>query len=85
MIHKLKLRKNDTLCRICHHWYSHHCLYANVEQSNRSFVYIDIVPCNGTYMNTGLTCGCLDYQPLDNLEYIEDKFNDNINENGKTK
>ena len=77
----LKLHKAESTCRTCHHSYKHHCVYVKVEQGDmiQPFVLpIDMVPCDsytsfGGGLNMTAKCGCLDWQPMDNLEYLEGK------------
>jgi hypothetical protein len=75
----LRLHKADSVCRLCRHLFSHHCLYVELRQGYaiQSLVQpIDMVPCNAyARVNGGMDmterCGCLDWQPMDNLEYLE--------------
>lgn len=71
----LKLHKSDSACRICKHQFNHHCLYLHVEQGGirQSFIQpIDIVPCDAyPSMDMNGKCGCLTWEPMDNLEYLE--------------
>ncbi len=75
----LKLHKADSNCRVCKHSFSHHCLYVHVEQGGMRQHFIqplEMVPCDsynqfgGNLDMTG-KCGCLDWQPMDNLEFLE--------------
>lgn len=66
--------KSTALCRLCKHEYGCHCLYARLEQGSviQSIIKpLEIVPCNGFDIKTGYSCGCLEFQPIDNLEYLE--------------
>lgn len=75
----LKLHKGDSNCRICKHQFNHHCLYIKVEQGGmqQSFLQpLEMVPCDsymheGSSFNMTAKCGCIDWQPMDNLEYLE--------------
>lgn len=75
----LKLHKADSNCRACKHAFNHHCLYLRVEQGGMQqqvIQPIEMVPCDSYgYTQTGLDmtgkCGCLDWQPQDNLEFLE--------------
>ena len=76
----LKLHRADSVCRSCKHQYNHHCLYLKVEQGGMQQPFVqplEMVPCD-SYLHYGsgsidLTgkCGCLDWQPMDNLEFLE--------------
>lgn len=76
----MKLHKGDSHCRICHHTFKHHCIYIKVEQGDMQLPVVqplEIVPCDA-YAHSGGTsfdmtgkCGCLDWQPQDNLEFLE--------------
>ncbi len=81
----LKLHKSETYCRVCKHQFNHHCLYVKVEQGGMQQQFIqplEMVPCD-SYMhfgeissfNASARCGCIDWQPTDNLEYLELKAN----------
>lgn len=72
-----KYHKQNDSCRKCGHFFEAHCIYIRVEQGGLSqpFIYpLDVVPCNsGTdpvYSNAK-PCGCLNWEPQDNLEYLE--------------
>lgn len=79
----LKLHKADSACRVCKHQFSHHCLYIKVEQGGMQQPFVqplEMVPCDSyLHMSGGLStiasvngkCGCLDWQPMDNLEFLE--------------
>lgn len=76
----LKLHKADSNCRLCKHTFAHHCLYMRVEQGGMQQPFIqplDMVPCDSysTYesgsMNMTGKCGCLTWEPMDNLEFLE--------------
>jgi hypothetical protein len=70
--------KSDAMCRKCGHMVSHHAIYLRIEQGGitQSFIKIlEMVPCDsymqGQFSVSSTKCGCLDYQPMDNLEYLE--------------
>ncbi len=75
----LKLHKSESTCRVCKHQFNHHCLYVRVEQGQmqQSFIQpLEMVPCDSyTHFGGGndMThkCGCLTWEPMDNLEYLE--------------
>jgi len=75
----LKLHKGDSNCRVCKHAFNHHCLYVEVKQGYnvQPFVQpLEMVPCDsyinhGSGMNMTEKCGCLLFEPMDNLEYLE--------------
>lgn len=70
----MKLRKADTFCRKCKHPYKNHCIFIFVQQGDVMCGLIkplEVVPCNSTHYATGELCGCAEYEPLDNLEYLE--------------
>ena len=77
----LKLHKADSNCRICKHQFNHHCLYIKVEQGGMQQPFIqplEMVPCDAylhygdvSALNVTGKCGCLDWQPMDNLEFLE--------------
>jgi hypothetical protein len=74
----LDYRKGDVSCRKCGHMLCHHALYVQIHQGGmvQSFIKIvDMVPCDSyDHTQTGMRkCGCVDYQPMDNLEYLEHK------------
>lgn len=76
----LKLQKGDSPCRVCHHTFKHHSLYIRVEQGDMVQPFIqplEMVPCDA-YAHSGGTsfdmtgkCGCLTWEPQDNLEFLE--------------
>jgi hypothetical protein len=72
----LAYRKGDTACRACNHTFAHHCIYLRLEQGGivQPFIQpIEEVPC-GAYKDHHVgvgKCGCLDFTPMDNLEYLE--------------
>lgn len=75
----LKLHKSDSTCRVCKHRFDYHCLYIKVEQGGmiQPFVQpLEIVPCSsysshGGGIDMSAKCGCLTWEPMDNLEYLE--------------
>ncbi len=76
----LKFHKADSYCRVCKHQFNHHCLYIKVEQGGMQQPFVqplEMVPCNsylafgGGGMDMTGRCGCLDWQPTDNLEFLE--------------
>ena len=76
----LPLHKAESNCRVCKHPFNHHCIYIKLEQGGlqQQFVLpVEMVPCDsylafghGSLDVTG-KCGCLDWQPMDNLEFLE--------------
>ena len=78
-----RLMKADVTCRRCKHSYCYHVLAVNLVQGGmiQPFIKpIDVVPCNGLDFVTGQTCGCLEFEPIDNLEYLEWKAKQKENE-----
>jgi hypothetical protein len=83
----LKMRKQNSLCRKCNHGFSSHCMYVRVEHGCMSQDIIqplEMVPCNGNpsydpvmLQATMSNCGCISWEPLDNLEYLEFKATQN--------
>ena len=71
-----KYHKYNDMCRKCGHYFEAHCIYMLVQQggvSQNFFHPLDIVPCNASLdPSFGVKpCGCLDFEPQDNLEYLE--------------
>jgi hypothetical protein len=70
----LKLRRGDVFCRLCKHAFRHHCIFIFVQQGDMMQNLIkplEIVPCNGLDVMGSSMCGCIGYEPLDNLEFLE--------------
>jgi len=75
----LKYHKADDSCRLCKHTFVHHYLYTVVQQGGmqQEFVLpLDMVPCD-SFASSSLSgtftgrCGCIEFEPSDNLEYLE--------------
>lgn len=70
----MRFQKEHTLCRKCKHAFNYHALYVQVMHGgmHQPFVKpLEIVPCSGSDYGTGITCGCLEFEPIENLEYLE--------------
>jgi hypothetical protein len=70
----MKIRKGDVTCRRCKHGYHHHCVYLQVMQGGmvqQAIKPLEVVPCNGLDFMNGHPCGCIEFEPIDNLEYLE--------------
>lgn len=75
----LKYHKAEDTCRQCKHAFTHHFLYMPIWQGGmqQPFVQpVDQVPCD-SYANSSSStiypgkCACLNWEPTDNLEYLE--------------
>ena len=74
-----RYHKTQSQCRRCKHQFSHHCLYTQVFQGEMVqpfIVPIDIVPCDSYHDVTSSPftpgkCGCVNWEPQDNLEFLE--------------
>jgi len=72
-----KYHEEHDTCRRCGHWYGCHCIYTRVEQGGmmQSFIHVlDVVPCSAASditTSNSKACGCVNWEPQDNLEYLE--------------
>lgn len=70
----LDLHKQNTFCRKCGHMFSYHCIYTQVYQGPMVLDIIqplEMVPCGNYTDKINITCGCEEYEPADNLEWLE--------------
>lgn len=80
---EMDLYKKYSNCRKCGHPFAFHCLYVNLSQGDSILdviAVIDFVPC-GSFSNSdptnnfgSISCGCDEFVPSDNLDYLEWKY-----------